>query len=186
MLSYDWQQNIAEARFAEWLTVAAYLVGMAAAALAAHSKAASAAWLERAFWWVVVASLAFLAVNEVLDLQILLTVIGKQAAIEGGWYDQRRVVQFWFIVALATAALVAGTAALWLAQRTHPTIRLALFGLAFIVAFILIRAASFHHMDEWLGRDLSFIDYGTAQEMLGIALIAIAALRYRRVERHRR
>lgn len=186
MLNYDWRQNLVDATFAEWFVVAAYLIAAVAAAMAAHSSLMSRRSEDRLFWSLVVACLAFLAVNEVLDLQTLLTVIGKQAAIDGGWYGQRRTVQFWFIAALIGAVVIGGLAALRLTHRSAFDVRLAMVGLAFIMAFIVIRAASFHHMDELLGRSLSVIDYGTVQEVAGIAIVAWAARSYVRKSRVKR
>lgn len=177
---YDWRQNLADADFADWFTVAAYGVAIAAAMMAARGAVVHDRGRDRLFWYFVALALGFLAVNELLDLQTLLTAIGKQAALNGGWYDQRRVVQFWFVGALVVGALLGGLAIAWLTRRASGAIRLAIAGLAFIAGFVLVRAASFHHTDEWLGRDLSLIDYGTAQEVTGIAVVAVAAVLYRR------
>ncbi|WP_228242925.1 hypothetical protein [Porphyrobacter sp. GA68] len=180
MPGYDWRQNLAGADFADWFTVAAYGLAIAAAMVAARGARAHERTQDGLFWHFVALALGFLAANELLDLQTLLTALGKQAALNEGWYDQRRVVQMWFILALLIGALLGGAAIVWLTRRSQAAIRLAIGGLAFIAVFVLVRAASFHHTDEWLGRDLSLIDYGTAQEVTGIALVAFAAVLYRR------
>ena len=80
MLS-DWQTSIAKADAADWITVTAYLI---AAILSA--QAAQQAWLRREprdtiFWRMTAVLLVFLSVNELLDLQTLLTAIGRQFAV---------------------------------------------------------------------------------------------------------
>lgn len=44
------------------------------------------------------------AIDEPLDLQTLLTSIGRAGAHHAGWYGERRVVQYVFVLTLAGAA----------------------------------------------------------------------------------
>ena len=67
---------------------------------------------------------------------------------------------------------------LWLTRNTHIAMRMALSGLAFIGLFVLFRAASFHHFDEFLGRGNPAFNLGTTQEMLGILIVASSAAFY--------
>ena len=60
------------------------------------------------FWFMTAVLLVFLSVNELLDLQTLLTAIGRQYAVKDGWYEERRQVQYLFIVGLSGLAAVAG------------------------------------------------------------------------------
>lgn len=175
----DWQASIARADMADWVTVAAYLL---AAILCA--RAARHAWhqrnsRERMFWRLTAVVLLFLGINELLDLQTLLTMIGRAHAKASGWYPDHRKIQYIFVVALAIAAFVFGAVVLWLTRRMHYAVRLALGGLVFIGLFILLRAASFHHLDDILGRGATEFPLGSIQEMAGILLVAAAALLYR-------
>lgn len=174
----DWAGAVARADASDWITVAAYL---AAALLAGH--AARLAQLrregrERIFWSITAGLMVFLGINEVFDMQTILTAIGKVQAIEGGWYENRRPVQVIFIAALGLAALAAGLVMLWLTRGAHRSVRVALLGHVFIGAFVLLRAASFHHIDRLLGMGPSAFNIGSMQEMLGIAIIALAARAY--------
>jgi hypothetical protein len=47
-----------------------------------------------------------LGINKQLDLQTALTELGRVLALSQGWYEQRQVVQFWFIAALAATCLL--------------------------------------------------------------------------------
>ena len=67
---------------------------------------------------------------------------------------------------------------LWFTRRTRFAVRLAQLGLTFIVAFVLLRAASFHHVDLILGRGLAGVTLGSLQEIAGILVVAAAALLY--------
>jgi hypothetical protein len=57
-------------------------------------------------------------------------------------------------------------------------VRLALSGLALIGLFIIFRAASFNHVDEFLGRGNPAFNWGSIQEMLGILIVAGSAAIY--------
>ena len=169
---------VGEADFADWLTVAAYML----TALLA-GRAGGKAWLsrqtrDRVFWTITAVLLCFLGVNELLDLQTLLTDLGRVHARAYGWYEQHRQVQYVFVIVLGFVALAAGLGMLWLTRRTHPAVRLALVGLVFIGLFVFLRAASFHHLDDLLGQDALVFSWGTLQELAGIAIVALAAQRY--------
>ncbi len=181
MMNVDsWRSSIANADFADWITVAAYLGTAFLARRAALRAAGHNSGPERRFWRATSVLLVFLAVNELLDLQTLLTIIGRAHAKAYGWYGDHRPVQFAFVIGLAAFALIAGTALLWWLRRAHGAVRLALAGLGFLGLFILMRAASFHHLDELLGRGSRLFPWGSIQEMAGIVIIAAAAALYSR------
>lgn len=176
----DWQASIANADLADWVTVAAYIV---AAALCA--RAAMQAWLRREprediFWRGVAVLMLFLGINELLDLQTLITMIGRADAKAHGWYEGRREVQYYFVTGLTAATVIGGVAMIWLTRRADIAVRLALVGLAFIGLFILLRAASFHHLDMLLSSGARVFNWGSVQEMAGIMIVAGAAAFYAR------
>jgi hypothetical protein len=47
--------------------------------------------------------------------------------------------------------------------------------LGFLVTFVAVRAASFHHIDRWLGYGVVRLNW--VLELGGIALVALSALR---------
>ena len=174
----EWQTSIANADAADWINVAANLFAAIMSIWASKHARISRAPRENIFWHVTAGIVIFLAVNELLDLQTLLTAIGRKHAIQNGWYGEHRKVQYLFIIGLSVAAAIAGTVMLWLTRRTHITVRLAIFGLAMIGLFVLFRAASFHHFDEYLGRGHPVFNWGAIQEFLGTMLVASAAALY--------
>ncbi|WP_194954732.1 hypothetical protein [Sphingopyxis solisilvae] len=176
----SWRSSIANADFADWITVAAYLGTALLARRASLHAAARNSGPERRFWRSTSVLLVFLAVNELLDLQTLLTIAGRAHAKAYGWYGAHRPVQFAFVVGLAAFAMIAGATLLWWLRRAHRAVRLAFVGLGFVGLFILMRAASFHHLDELLGRGNPIFPWGSIQEMAGIMIIAAAAWVYSR------
>src|SRR5690606_21769731 len=111
--------------------------------------------------------------------------IGRANAEAYGWYGVHRKVQYVFVIALIVAAVLAGTALLWATRRTHRAVRLAIAGLAFIGLFVLLRAASFHHLDDLLGRGIASFTWRSFEETVGIVIVAAAALLYTREREER-
>ncbi len=126
------------------------------------------------------ALLIFLGINELLDLQTLLTAVGRAHAKANGWYEARRTVQLVFIVALVIAAAVAGLTMLWFTRRSQAALLLAYAGLVFIGLFVILRAASFHHLDVILGSGAKALNWGSLQELLGVVIVAVSAVLYAR------
>jgi hypothetical protein len=135
----------------------------------------SALWLGLGF------SMAALGVNKQLDLQTLFTDIGRLVATYTDWYEERRYVQAAFILGIGAAGVFLLTRLFRLARGPLRDFRAPFFGLTIVVAFVLIRAASFHHMDILLG-DASFGSYlNFFFESTGIFVIGVSAfLRIRR------
>ncbi len=121
--------------------------------------------------------LLLLGINKQLDLQSLFTELGRIAAQQEGWYEGRRTVQVVFIVLLVLAG--AGLLrALWVFARGHVhEVRLALFGAVGLVAFVAIRAASFHHVDLLIRTEVAGVDLNAWLENGAIACIGVAAAR---------
>jgi len=174
----DWKSSIAQADMADLVTVAAYLLAALLSARAAGHARLRRQARDSMFWRITAVMLVLLGINEVLDLQTLLTSVGRAHAKAKGWYGEHRRVQYLVVIALEVAAVFAGIAMLWLTRRTHAAVRLALAGLVFIGLFVLLRAASFHHLDEILGRGAPEFNWGSLQEMAGILIVAAAAAFY--------
>lgn len=160
-----------------WLTVAAYF-GAAWLCLRAARAARPVGEEDRrpARAWMLLGLLMLaLGVNKQLDLQLLLTAIGKDVARRGGWYDERRTTQLWFIrgvVATGLATLIVG--AFWL-RRHAREFALPGVGALFTVAFVLVRASSFHHVDSLFSNGPGEVRMNWVLELGGIACIALGA-----------
>ena len=129
----------------------------------------------RAFWGVLTGLLVLLGINKQLDLQTLMTEVGREIAKAEGWYGARRTVQAVFVAGLCILSVLALVIAGVLTLRCLLNIWLALAGLVVLVCFVLIRAASFHHVDQMLGMNLAGMKLHWLIEMAGMALIAVSA-----------
>ena len=130
-----------------------------------------------ALWLFLATAFFFLGINKQLDLQSLLTEVGRALAHQQGWYDQRRIAQAIFI----GLGLVAGVASLvtlaWLVRGELSDFRLPLAGLMFTVVFVITRAASFHHVDALLGFAPLGLRMNWVLELTGIGIVAAGATR---------
>jgi hypothetical protein len=195
----QWSVGIGDPTLMGWLTVVAYFaaawlclrafmvekagpprpyrqaIGALWRVVRKHWPAPPAPARRAGLWLLLALLLAALGVNKQLDLQSLLTEIGRVTAIESGWYENRRAVQVGFIGAtLVTAALC--VAALWWLVRGHlRDFRLALGGMVLLLGFVIVRATSFHDMDSLIRASVGGITVNWVLELGGIALVAVAA-----------
>jgi hypothetical protein len=181
-----WRPGIGDPSWTGWITVAAYASGAAVAWLAhrecrsdairlaaTHADEARHVRLLAHFWLLAGVTLAILGLNKQLDLQSLFTELVRNAAHVQGWYEDRRQYQFAFVVAIAAAGVVGVGALAWVLRRVLDRIWIAVVGLGWMTSFVVIRAASFHHVDTLLR---SLTPAGNAVlELSGIAMIAAAA-----------
>jgi hypothetical protein len=155
-----------------WFIIAAYLV----AAILAFRAGSAASGRERILWVGTAIALILLGINKQLDLQSDLTWIAKIVAHREGWYDKwRRDVQGVFLLAMALGGI--GFSMLlwrWLREASGEA-KIAAVGIVILLAFIFARAASFHHMDYWVTIHIVGMRSGWWLELLGIAVIAVAA-----------
>ncbi|NLH77939.1 MAG: hypothetical protein GX465_12965 [Acidobacteria bacterium] len=176
-----WRPTIGDPSVMGWLTVAAYALAALMCFIAASRSRigedlAARARLRRLWQWVG-AFMAFLCLNKQLDLQTLLTEIGREWAVRSGWYGNRRIVQFLFVMAVAIIAIAIFV---FIVRRTRLLLKerkLLLFGLCFMIVFIIVRASSFHHVGVFLGTEIWGIRVNWALELGGIGLIALSAAR---------
>lgn len=122
--------------------------------------------------------MTFFGFNKQLDLQTLVTQIGRYFAMSGGWYDQRQSVQVIFILILLSTSIIAAFVLFSTFRRLALEIRLASLGLWFMAMFIVIRAASFHHVDRFLGQSLIGVRWNFVLEIGSIILVAASGLWY--------
>lgn len=171
-----WKPGIGDPTFMGWFTVASYfLCALMALSLAYRDRRDDRKSFS--FWLGIGMIMILLGINKQLDLQSLLTEIGRQIARAQGWMDQRRAVQFSFIVIFATASI---TAFVWLTVKFRDVLKrflLAFSGLFFLLGFIIIRATSFHHVEEVLDFRLVGVRMNWIFELTGIYMILAAGFR---------
>ena len=175
----NWSPGIGDPSVGGWLTVALYVAAAAVVGRLLRRWPGSKAPHEIWFWRLLFAALVLLGINKQLDLQSAFTELARLMAFKQGWYAERRQVQLAFIAgsAIMGLTLLAATAHLiWGAPRATWW---ALGGSTALVLFVLVRAASFHHVDEWLGRSLAGLRVNWLLEAGGLLLIGASAWRRR-------
>ncbi|WP_107671344.1 hypothetical protein [Cyanothece sp. BG0011] len=166
----DWRPGIGDPTIMGWVTVLCYFI----TALLCF-KCGQKHKNDYLFWWPLALLLIILGINKQLDLQSWLTIVGKKMAIEQGWYEKRRLVQKDFIISLIA---ISGAIFMFIMQRMKTKIKqfiLPILGIVFLLIFIIIRATSFHHVDQLLGWKLGEIRVNWLLELGGISCLAIAA-----------
>ena len=121
--------------------------------------------------------MVLLGINKQLDLQSFFTLVGRRVLASGGLYQDRRHLQALFIGGVAASCLVLLGGSLWLARRSLRHRWLALIGMASVMGFVVIRAASFHHVDALLASRLGGLKWNWILELGGIFIVAVGALR---------
>lgn len=174
----NWSPGIGDPTPMGWFTVAAYM-GAAllcmAAALQVVSGSSTSARSDRKVWMIVAALFLLLCINKQLDLQTLFTELTRRWAKSDGWYDHRRYYQRLFIALMALVTFGLSLAAAYVMRRRSRPLKIALIGLAVTCCFVVVRAASFHHVDLWLGETLLGIRWNWLLELGGIGIVAAAA-----------
>ena len=165
-----------------WLAVVAYVVAAGLCVRAARAprdtEHAEPGQRRLAYFWLLLAVLLLaLGVNKQLDLQTLFGRTMRDLAHAQGWYGDRRRFQRAF-VSVASVVSLAGLSALavglWPMRRR---VWLALFGLATLLVFVLLRAALFQHVGPaWVTRSEPL---HTWLELFGVGVLGWAASRAR-------
>lgn len=186
-----WRPGIGDPTIMGWLTVAAYFI-VAVLCLRAYktarpptifdSGAITRIWLGLGLLFIA------LGTNKQLDLQSLLTQMARAIVREAGWYEHRRQLQAAFIIALVLGGSMAIIWLFWLTRHALKTYGLALAGAVFTITFVIVRAASFHRVDEMLGWTMLGVEMNWALELSGIACVGAGAaltIRHAAAERRR-
>lgn len=171
----SWSPGIGDPSVLGWLTVIAYGLASWACWRVARGRAVSLSEGEARLWWVLVMGLCWLGINKQLDLQTAFTEVGRIIAHQQGWYERRWSVQLTFMGLLSLLSVATGTALLILTRRTPLATRCAVVGAVVLITFVAIRAASFHHVDRFIGRPIAGVTTNWVLELGGISLIFGAA-----------
>jgi hypothetical protein len=178
-----WRASIGDPTVFGWLTVCAYFA--AAALLGANLRLARQLGMAWQFWLAVMLLMLALGFNKQLDLQTLFTQVGRDLAIAQGWYQDRRVVQAVFIAGLVVGgAVMVAWMRRWIGSAWD-LYRLCAIGVAALLVFIIMRAATFHYVDRMLGLSLAGLRVNVLLELGAIALVAAGAWQWRRRARAR-
>jgi hypothetical protein len=184
----NWSPGIGDPTLVGWLTVVVYFATAwrcwkAARRISGSMAALREARRERLFWTILSVLFSSLGINKQLDLQSLLTELGRLLARDQGWYDARRSVQFVFILIVGALGLAAAGAGVLLVRKGTLGARIAAAGAALATAFVLIRAASFHHVDRFIGSRWLGLRANWLLELGALAIVIAGTIGQERVFR---
>ena len=175
-----WSPGIGDPTIGGWVSVALY-AGVAWACHRILSRRRQRPVVldrnEPFLWRLLFIGVMTMGINKQLDLQSALSEWARLMAHEQGWYENRRQYQLAFIAAMPVAMLTAFSALALMIWRTPAPTLLACAGAAGLVAFIAIRAASFHHVDEILNSQLGVLRLNWLLEIGSLAVIGLGALK---------
>ena len=202
----NWAPGIGDPSWTGWVTTIAYFVAAflcfaayraqvqlarqpapvsARPAVIAGTVMPPAARRASVIWLVLTLALCFLGINKQLDLQTLFTEVGRIVAFKQGWYQRRHSVQLAFVAVMGVMGALGAAGMLRLARGQFRQLRLALVGAVFLIAFVGIRATSFHLVDKVLSHQVAVVRMNAIIELGGIALVAVGAARNRRPRQRR-
>lgn len=161
-----WTPGIGDPTLVGWVTVALYLIASGMCVLWARPTGPG-----RALPVAVAALMMLLAINKQLDLQSLFTEVARSFVKSQGWSENRRDLQFIFIVGILAASIVVLGGLAWLHRDRWREVGVALLGLVCLSGFVVVRAASFHRVDQFLGGTLGGLKFNWILELGGISMV---------------
>lgn len=175
----DWSIGIGDPHAIGWVTVIVYAIAsLTCFTLVARGDFAdTSSWRERVFWGGTGLILAFLAINKQLDLQSLMTAIGRYMALQHGWYEDRHAVQRRFILGLMAGTVILAVVIAWFLRGTLRDNGIAVTGFVLVLGFVVIRAIGFHDMDRLIGTRVLSMRMNWILELGGLGLSLFAGVR---------
>jgi hypothetical protein len=173
-----WHAGIGDPTIFGWITVAAYLLAVICSLrqmLLVKAQGGTAR-----FWLVLAAVLFVLAINKQLDWQSWFTQIMRDSANANGWYPYRRVLQSVFIAALALGMFVVLLSIRIFLANSWRHYKLVWVGISLLCTFVLMRAASFNHMDVLINKSILGARINVILELSAIFLIILGSFYHKK------
>jgi hypothetical protein len=177
----SWTLRIGDPTFIGWFTTVCYFaVAYLCYRNARNLQSQKTQRNVAVFWWTITFVIVFFGFNKQLDLQILITDIGRRLAKSQGWYEYRRQLQRVFVIAIAVSGLTAITLIIWILRKRFQKLRIVFVGMAILFLFVVMRAGTFHHLDELIDYRLADLSFDWIFEISGLAVIGLGAFNQRR------
>ena len=180
-----WWPGIGDPTWIGWITVVAYAVAIflcVQTGRQSRQKIGENQIEPSAMWFACAVILFFFGVNKQLDLQTALIQFGGQMALNEGWYEHRRAVQFIFAMLLGAALVMALIIAVRRQRQFFQRHPLTLVGGIFLASFTFLRSAIFNHADEAVGINMGEGEWMAVFELLGIGCFIVASLRAQKMQ----
>lgn len=163
--------NLNDHSFFGWMTVLLYFI---ASIRTGYKTKLTIKNKENCYFWLsLTVLLIFLGFNKQLDLQSNLTEWLRTSAKAHGWYEQRRGYQLLFISIMGLAIPILLISLRMFLYHSWQRYKIAWLGIVLLLIFVMIRAASFHHVDIVFYQTIGSLRYYQALEMMAIGLIII-------------
>jgi hypothetical protein len=174
--SSRWELHAGDQTIVGWIVTLAYLVLVLAIIKLIFDLAANQTHDRRhlvGFWIIILLIYLLFGLNKQLDLQTFLTSTGRCLSKLQGWYRERRAFQFYVVMAglAATAIFLLGFLVYFRTVLSRSL--LAILGVTCSLVYVVLRAASIHHVDQWFKIEFFTIKAHAIMEMAGIALVFI-------------
>lgn len=166
-----WSLGIVDQTPGGWMIVGMYLVASVSCWRLARKIPTTSH--ERHEWRSIAVLFSVLGIIRLLDLPTAATEDIRHVAFSEGWYAQRQVVQLPFIVLIALSCVTVAIVSLIRARTESLPTSFALMGATFVMAFVMIRAASFHPVDQFIGKRLLGLSWNAILETGGIGLVFV-------------
>lgn len=173
-----WHAGIGDPTIFGWITVAAYLLAVLCSLRQAYIVKAQGGVAR--FWLVLAGVLFLLAINKQLDWQSLFTQTMRDSANTNGWYDRRRILQAVFIAALGLGMFVVLLSLRLFLANSWRHYKLVWAGIVLLCTFVLIRAASFNHIDVLINKTIFGIRVNVILELSAIFLIILGTFYHKK------
>lgn len=162
-----------------------FIVSYGLTALLIFRAAQKSIGQERRYWRLCGSLFFFQVLNTNLDLHAMIWTIGRCLSHAQGWYENRRVIQFLFLVGLI---LLVGTVLILVFIMFLKNIFRNIFltlGVSIALGFTIVKGVSHHTLADFYGRIAGPFSVGDYIEYSGIVIALLATqnrLRQIRVE----
>jgi hypothetical protein len=175
MLTYgNWTLGIGDPTFLGWFTTVCYFITtiFCIRSYCLQTRLHDQKGKNGAILWLWLGLLyLLLGFNKQLDLQTLLSAIGKSIACSQGWYEHRRLVQALFILILACCLFFITGVLLNIARKLNRPQKISIFGTCLVFVYMLGRAMLFLHISRIFPIITPDNNYFWIVELFGLAIV---------------
>jgi 4-amino-4-deoxy-L-arabinose transferase-like glycosyltransferase len=174
-MTSDWHFGINDPDPVGWIIFTAYLVTAALCWTNVWRRSRTDFLGERLMWPCLALLMLVFGINKQLDIQTPFVDLVRSCALDAGWYDQRRILKWVFVLGVGVAGFGILGWTVSLARRCWRRYALPLCGVACLIAFVMTEAAPTQHHGKRTIPESSF-DRMQFMEVAGIACIAVSAM----------
>lgn len=169
--SINWQPQSGVSSLLDYTTVVFYFLSF----VFAFSIALTYSKRTHFRFWIIISIFLFLlGINKQIDMLSLITEVGRVIAKNNGWYAERHSVQSIFVFLILFTGLFIGIFTFLHLRNDWRYFLIPLTGTLFLITFVIVRAISFHHVDQLLKKHPAGLHINLMLELSGIGIILLA------------